>query len=147
MNIYTRKTYKEEGDNQQEKITYKKSSYNSNKISGGKYENKYCFGKKYIKEDESKNKKVEKDLKDELENSINNNYIYPTKTFKNENPIQEEKIPYKKSSYNSSKLSGGKYENKFYLKQKIINKDEDEKEKDKDNKKLEKKKKEWKKGD
>ena len=64
LNIYPRKTYKEEGDNQQEKITYKKSSYNSNKISGGKYENKYCFGKKYIKEDESKNKKVEKDLKD-----------------------------------------------------------------------------------
>ena len=85
-------------------------------------------------------KKKEKQKKDELENSINNNnnYIYPTKTFKNENPIQEEKIPYKKSSYNSSKLSGGKYENKFYLKQKIINKDEEDKDKDKENKKLEK---------
>ena len=75
MNIYPRKTYKEEGDNQQEKITYKKSSYNSNKISGGKYENKYCFGKKYIKEDESKNKKVEKDLKDEF----NKNEIFEVK--------------------------------------------------------------------
>ena len=28
--------------------------------------NKYCYGKKYIKEYESKNKKVEKDLKDEF---------------------------------------------------------------------------------
>ena len=28
--------------------------------------NKYCNWKKYIKEDESKNKKVEKDLKDEF---------------------------------------------------------------------------------
>ena len=65
-NLYPRKTYKEERENTEEKITYKKNSYNSNKISGGKYENKYYFGKKTNKEEENKNKKIEKDLQNEF---------------------------------------------------------------------------------
>jgi len=64
--IYPRKTYKEERENPEEKITYKKNSYNSNKISGGKYENKYIFGKKTNKEEENKKIKIEKDLQNEF---------------------------------------------------------------------------------
>ena len=65
-NIYPRKTYKEEKENQEEKITYKKNSFNSSKISGGKYENKYYLKRKINKEEDNKNKKLEKDLKDEF---------------------------------------------------------------------------------
>ena len=127
-----------EAEREAEKIRKKEKRMEERRIAREKRRKLEEEEKKRKEIEFEERKKKEKQKKDELENSINNNYIYPTKTFKNENPIQEEKIPYKKSSYNSSKLSGGKYENKFYLKQKIINKDEDEKEKDKDNKKLEK---------
>ena len=75
-NIYPRKTYKEEKENQEEKKTYKKTSYNSSKLSGGKYENKYYLKRKISnnKEEENKNKKLEKDLKDEFnKNKISQN--------------------------------------------------------------------------
>ena len=78
MNNYATKTNKEEKENQEEKITYKKNSYNSNKISGGKYENKYYFSKKLNRDDDSKNKKIEKDL----QTDFNNNEIVENKSDK-----------------------------------------------------------------
>ena len=118
LNIYPRKTYKEEGDNQQEKITYKKSSYNSNKISGGKYENKYCFGKKYIKEDESKNKKVEKDLKDEFNKNEILEIKNESKNIKINNISPKTKIEKKNESINAYKKpvqkNFGNGKNKIY---------------------------------
>jgi len=79
-NIYKGKTFKEDKENQGEKKTYKKTSYNSSKLSGGKYENKYYLKRKISnnKEEENKNKKLEKDLKDEFnKNEIvqNNNEL------------------------------------------------------------------------
>ena len=41
----------------------------NNKISGGKYENKYYYAKKLNKDDETKNKKIEKDLQNEFNNN------------------------------------------------------------------------------
>ena len=64
MNIYTRKTNKEEGDYQQDKITYEKSSYNGNKISDGKgsliwgVENKEKEKSKDLKKFKKKKKKI-----------------------------------------------------------------------------------------
>ena len=78
MNNYATKTNKEEKENQEEKITYKKNSYNSNKISGGKYENKYYFSKKLNRDDDSKNTKIEKDL----QTDFNNNEIVENKSDK-----------------------------------------------------------------
>ena len=78
MNNYATKTNKEEKENQEEKITYKKNSYNSNKISGGKYENKYYFSKKLNRDDDSKNKKIEKNL----QTDFNNNEIVENKSDK-----------------------------------------------------------------
>ena len=78
INNYATKTNKEEKENQEEKITYKKNSYNSNKISGGKYENKYYFSKKLNRDDDSKNKKIEKDL----QTDFNNNEIVENKSDK-----------------------------------------------------------------
>jgi len=79
-NIYKGKTFKEDKENQGEKKTYKKTSYNSSKLSGGKYENKYYLKRKISnsKEEKNKNKKLEKDLKDEFnKNEIvqNNNEL------------------------------------------------------------------------
>ena len=78
INNYKNKTYKDEKENQEEKITYKKSSYNSSKMSGGKYENKYYYAKKLNKDDDTKNKKIEKDL----QNEFNNNEILENKSDK-----------------------------------------------------------------
>ena len=98
INNYTRKTYKEEKENQEEKITYKKSSYNSNKISGGKYENKYFYTKKVNKDDDIKNKKIEKDL----QNEFNNDDIVENKSDKKEIKLNDN------SSNNNSSINAYK---------------------------------------
>ena len=120
-----------EVEREAEKIRQKEKRMEERRIAREKRRKMEEEEKKRKEKEFEERKKKEKQKKEELENNnSNNNYIYPTKTFKNENANQEEKIPYKKSSYNSSKLSGGKYENKFYLKQKI-NKDEEDKDKEK----------------
>ena len=96
-----RKTYKEDKENQEEKITYKKNSYNSSKLSGGKYENKYYLKRKINnKEEENKNKKLEKDSKDELkESEIIENKTEPKEIKLNEKSSLKEKNYDSKNTY------------------------------------------------
>ena len=90
---------KELENNQDENVAYKK---NSNKLSGGKYENKLYLKRKISKERENKNKKIEQNLQKEFDKNeikenkkeINNKQSNANSTLKEKN--YDSKNTYKK---------------------------------------------------